>query len=663
MKKEVEIIVPVSCQDGLTVKQISESIIEQYTKFEIKTFVLALPNIGCRSTGYPKKEEYEQSARFFNEVKDKLKGKDIQLGWWVAVTLKSGRSESFSPIIKANGQAHPFANCPLDDNFRTRFAKNVALFSQIAKPAFILFEDDYNIFAAAGGYGGCFCEKHLEEFARLMGKRYEREELLDIFNKRDEESIDILRKHRELSKRTMVELSQIIREELDKESPEIPMGLCQSGGVDRDGDTTEGICSALAGKNHTPFARLHGAFYCGGEHKAIPCVVYHAIYSKQHINRDFKFIYEADTFPHTRFFTSEKQMKTFMNIAYSYGFSGSVFQTQQILDDPNEEKVFGNMFFEEKERFSEIMDITSDCKNLGVEIPYNPFYNTIDNHQSPTPFWVRTVSLFGIPYVTTPACVAFIDERQAKYCTDKELKRYLSGGLFIDGATAKILCERGYAKYIGVSVGDDVATKDNVLYDLGARETITPPFDTFSKGKNMPIAHMFCPKGNGRLLKLTKIDERCEIISEAYTYDKQLLSVAMTRFKNELGGRVVVMGMTIEKNFSQSLFNYRRKRLFEELLIWCADEVPFVRNEPNVYFICNESKAKTDFNYQFTLINLGYDTINEISIHLPKKMEFEELYSLKKNGEWEKIEFVSNEDGFIIKQPFEHCEPVNLLLK
>jgi hypothetical protein len=42
----------------------------------------------------------------------------------------------------------------------------------------------------------------------------------------------------------------------------------------------------------------------------------------------------------------------------------------------------------------------------------------------------------------------------------------------------------------------------------------------------------------------------------------------MTRFENELSGRVVVMGMTVKGNLSQSLFNYRRKRLFEEMLLW-----------------------------------------------------------------------------------------------
>ena len=664
MCKETETIVPISAGGG-TAEEIIGKIMYQNTQYGIKTFAIAMPSKGCRSTGYPSIEMYEQMANVFLDVKNKLKDKDIQLGWWNMVTLKSGRSSQFSPIIKRDGSEHPFANCPLDENFTKRFSEDVALFAKIAKPAFILFEDDYSI-TAASGVSGCMCEKHLNEFARIMGRRYEREELLDIFNKRDEKSIEILKKYRELTKKTMVELSEIVRKEVDKDSPEIPIGLCQAGGVDRDGDTTEEVSCALAGEKHIPFSRLYGSFYCGGEHKSIPCEMYHAIYSKQHINRKFKFIYEADCYPHTRFFSSGKEMKTFMSIAYSQGFAGSLLHTQQAIDNPNdtpnEERTFGELFCAEKERFDALINITHNCKSLGVEIPYDPFYNTIDVGQSPMPFWVRTISLFGMPYVTTPAPIAFIDERQAKYSTHEEIIRYLSGGLFMDGAAAKVLCARGYEKYIGVRVGEDVA-KGNVASDLAAYERLVPTLECYSKGKKMPIAHCFCVGRNGHLLELTKIDERCETVSEAYTSDEKLLTIAMTRFHNELGGKVVVMGMTVENNISQSLFNYRRKRAFEELLVWCADEVPFVRNEPNMYFICNEAKGTTDFRYQFTLINLGYDDINELAIHLPKKMKFHELYQLNEKGEWIRLDFTNNEDGFIVNCSFKHCEPVYLLLK
>ena len=100
---------------------------------------------------------------------------------------------------------------------------------------------------------------------------------------------------------------------------------------------------------------------------------------------------------------------------------------------------------------------------------------------------------------------------------------------------------------MGVSVGDDVAAEGKNRFDLGAREILKPPYDRFSKGKNMPSAHMLA-KGNGILRELKITEEGVEVISEAYSFDKKFLSIAMTFFENSLGGRIVVMGMTLKNN-------------------------------------------------------------------------------------------------------------------
>ena len=462
---------------------------------------------------------------------------------------------------------------------------------------------------------------------------------------------------------TMVALSETVRREVDKESPEIPIGVMQSGGSDFDGESVEAIARALAGERHTPFSRLYGAYYGGGDLKGIPRKSYHAIYSKEHIGDNFKFISEADTFPHTRFFTSAKQMKAFMAISYSSGFVGSTFQTQQLLDDPNEESAYGKMFSFERERFSALAEKAARCDRSGVSLPYDSFYNTVDGGMKDSePHWCRTLDLFGIPYTTKRAKVTFLDERLAKYLPDPEIKEYLSGGLFLDGGAARELYNRGLGKYIGVSVGENIAA-GYTGYDLGAREVIKPPFDVFSCGKNMPIAHMYAPKGNGKLLELTVTDSKTEVISEAYTFDKKFISTAMTRFENSLGGRVVVMGMTVKGNMSQSLFNYRRMRLFEELVKWCGGDVPLVRGEPNVHLIFNRARNGEEFSHLLTAINLGEDTLDSISVYLPEDMRKKRIFHLTEDGEWKETDHVITGDVAEIKLKADTCEPIYLLFK
>ena len=172
------------------------------------------------------------------------------------------------------------------------------------------------------------------------------------------------------------------------------------------------------------------AYYGGGERKGIPCEAYHSVYAREHVGADFKCLSEADTFPHTRFFTSAEQMKAFMAISYSSGIVGSIFQTRQLLDDPNEERAYGEMFRTQRARFSALADLTSRCERVGVSLPYDPFYSTLDGLDAP--YFCRTLDLFGIPYTTKRGKVAFLDERLARHLPDGEIRTYLSGGLFLD---------------------------------------------------------------------------------------------------------------------------------------------------------------------------------------------------------------------------------------
>ena len=75
-----------------------------------------------------------------------------------------------------------------------------------------------------------------------------------------------------------------------------------------------------------------------------------------------------------------------------------------------------------------------------------------------------------------------------------------------------------------------------------------------------------------------------------------MLTVSMTRFVNELGGRVVVCGTTVRGNESQSLWNYRRMKLLQSLVVWLGGNVPMSRRSPKIWTIANEP-ASNDAGY------------------------------------------------------------------
>lgn len=660
-----EIIIPISLElDWPDCEEIAKGIREQAEKYGFTKFALAAPCGGWRSTHYPPHEHFVERAALFAKVRDALSPLGLSLGWWITATLKSGPSEEFVRTVRADGSESQIASCPADPTFERRFCKDIAAFTKIARPDFIITEDDFSIRATTFSEG-CFCKYHLRAFARREGREYTREELLEIFARKDDMSYALLRRWRELMKDTLVDFAAAMRRAIDSVAPEIPMGYMQSGGADWDGNCTEAVARAMAGERHVPFSRLYGCFYCGGETKSIPQVLYHPIYSKQHIGENFCFYHESDTFPHTAFFTSALQMRAMMSTVYSYGFHGSTFQTQQLLDDPNEETVYGKMYQKERRCFDTLGYLARQCEQRGVQICYDPFWNTADESCSTwDPLWTRCVASFSLPYTTLDSNAVFWDVRQAKYASDEEILKVLSKpALFLDGDAAHALCERGFWKYLGVTVGARDVAEGRIGFDLGAREVITEHFRTEGKGKHMPAAHMYATGKNGHLLEMQVTDPLCDVISELYTFEGELVSVAMTKFKNSLGGTVTVLGETLDGNVSQSLFNYRRQRLFQRILSECSDELVFVKEASFVSVVMNEAKdpSRSGFFGLLTLNNLNDGALEAFEVHLPPRWRgFTSLSYLAEDGSWNPLPHTRTEDGITVNAPLAYCEAMYL---
>lgn len=661
---ELYTVVPIAMDlDWQTKERAVEEILERYENFGLKRFALTCPSGGFRSIGYPSKERYLEFAELFKAIKDELSVyKDIELAWWVTLTVKNGGS--FTRIVKANGEEHQFASCPLDPVFIKRFSEDIAMFAAVAKPSFIITEDDYSILAA----DDCFCKHHLEEFSRRMGKTYTREEIKNNLHSRDEAGIEFTKKWRELRRDSLVNLSKAIRTELDKESPEIPMGYMQSGYALADGDVTEPIARAFAGDKHRPFVRFHGNGYGNFDPRKIPYLMFSPLFEKQRLGDDFIFLHESDAFPHTRFFRSGKQMGALMSNIFSLGFDGSVFICNQILDDSGEEKTYAKMYKNEVARFTTASKIAKQCEIRGVQLCMDPFYNTLIPYDgSNYPYWAFSVGRFGLPVSTKEEPVAFWDVNNGRYSDDATVKKYLSKTLFLDCLAAKELCERGYGEYLGVSVGEPVLDIHKRLrFDLAAREVICEPYSKLSKGKHMPSTHMYSPDGMGIELDIKVTNENCKVVSELVSYDKKVIIPAMTYFENSLGGKIIVLGMSITSgNKSQALFNYRRQKLLQHFIETTSDEYVIVKNEPDVVVIQNEAKNETEsgFKAMLTLTNLCDDEVEKLHLSLPEKYKGKTYLKMNINGEWEPLNCEVTQNGITLCDEFNGLETVYILIK
>ena len=655
MIKDLDVIIPIAIElDWPTVDSIVEAILHDHREYGFTRFALSGPCGGWRSVGYPGTEVFRKQAELSKEVIRRVKPYGISCGWWITLTVKNGSSEAFQNMVKFNGTEAPFSPCPLDRAFQKQFASDIALFAKIADPDFIITEDDYSI-ASSTGSKGCFCEKHLQEFAKREGRSYTREELVAAIDT----DYDLLRRWRELMKDSLVELSAAIRAQVDKETPHIPIGYMQAGGIDGEGDATEAICRALAGPNHTPFCRFYGAGYCNVVSKKLPVTLFHPLYSIQHTPKPFTFYHESDTYPHTRFYTSSRQMNAVFATVYSYGYEGSTFQTQQLLDDPCEEPVFGAMFARERKRFNAVHRLAAQCRVEGVHVHYDPFWNRVTPREGADPLWIEALSLMGISYTTLDADIVFWDDRQGRFCDEAQVKKALSGTLFMDGACAKALCDRGFGEYLGVSMGEDVAS-GNYGFDLGAREVLMEGYH--GKGVNMPSSHMYAQGKNGKLLRMTVTDPACQVLSEARSFQNELQCPAMTRFKNSLGGTVIVMGTTLWNNRSHNLLNYRRARLFQQLLVEADAQIAMVKNSACVFAIMNQAEH-ADFEGMLTLINLSEDPQEKPTLYLPRAWRNKKYFFVDEEGLQQPLPCACTEDGISLEQELPCLAPLYIVIK
>ena len=650
---------------------IIDDILEQHKDCGYTKFIISYPCAGWFSVGHPQMEVFRDGAEAFKKIKEALKPYGISVGWWFRTSVNSGPTPGFQRIVRPDGTLPPYSNCPLCPNVRKTVSESIALFAEIAKPDFIFLEDDFSIGAQTGGKG-CFCDAHLDEFSKREGKTYTREDLVAVLNKKTPEALEINRRWRELMKDSVVGFASAIRAEVDKKSPEISIGHMQPGSSDREGDSTEAVARAMAGPNHTPYTRLFSCLYGVESPNYLPEAMFNTLYKKQHIGDNFLFYLEGDAWPQSRFFRSGKYMRSCFGIAYSYGYDGATYNNTRFSDKQNEEKTYNKMLSKEWTRFDEVSHIAKQCEIEGVKLEYDPFNASVYGGEIPS--WLTKLSLYGIPITTKGSSIVFLDEHQAQAMDNEAIIDAFSKGLFLDGGAAKILYDRGYGEYMGVEVGDQLckeayfntfkSTADQFSYEMGAKEVLTKDFQKEDGIKTIGgSGYSYSPTGVKGRVALKVANPECEVISELYHFDDRFETVARTRFKNKLGGRIVISGLLLGAKFQES---YREQRVIHEQMLWCNDDVVFAIGEPNVYTIMNVAKdpKESGFKGMVTFINLCEDNLESLPVHIPEKWsDASGFLKLDQNGEWTKLDYEFDGHTLKINENVDYLDPTYILIK
>ena len=274
----------------------------------IRHFLLVAPSKTIRFTGTPGDELYEAIGAQIGRVRETLAPEGFIISWWNDATLKVGPGAPCTPILGLGGGTSPFSYCPLDPGFRRRFVRACEIVARKARPHMILFEDDYEFSNHGTVRYGCFCEHHLRRFAERAGRAYTREELAACFGAVTGESVRLRRLYAAMMRETLADLAAETAAAVQAIAPATRLGLCQPGCWSLDGDMTEAVTLAFAGRNR-PWIRICGASYGTDIPVAFPPTLFTVLYTVQHLPAHVEKFYESDTFPHNRFFCSAAMLE------------------------------------------------------------------------------------------------------------------------------------------------------------------------------------------------------------------------------------------------------------------------------------------------------------------------------------------------------------------
>ena len=240
----------------------------------------------------------------FNQLKVGVNDLPVRVGMLIQALIGHGDRNRivgdppFQTIVGADGTASRENFCPLDTDFQSYTDKLIRTLA-LAKPAFIMIDDDFRIVHHPPAVKGCMCPLHLDRFSQIVGQAISREELLARF---EEEGSEIRELWEALKEDSLVDLARVIRNAIDAVDASIPGMLCC---VTSEVHFAPAIASTLAGP-HPPHIRINNAIYLESGHKTFARCVTRTFHQIAQFSKATVVLTEADTCPHSRYSLSVK---------------------------------------------------------------------------------------------------------------------------------------------------------------------------------------------------------------------------------------------------------------------------------------------------------------------------------------------------------------------
>jgi hypothetical protein len=529
--------------------------------------------------------------------------------------------------------------CPIDPAWREHVRQVWGLYAS-TRPQVVWVEDDIRIFNHRPVEWGCFCERHMEEFSRRVGREVGREELAAALTAPGQphpwrgEWMDM---HGELMADTVGHLARAVH----AASPKTSMGLMSSGPRRHamEGRDWTRFCDRLA-DGQTLYSRPTMGNYSEKDARDL--------YYAQDSIKITRLCTPAGTIeqtelenvPFTRY--SKSVNFTFAQLALSFAY-GCAGVTMNLFDHAGTameaEPWFGRMLGEGKPHLNALARRTQrPGRYRGLRLLFSPEVSRLKRlgpGAGMDDLWqedAEVTALEGCGLATTYEAgesVAVSTGQMLRGFDDEQIRGLLSGGLLLDVEAAGVLVERGFGEQIGLDGLSEPMCVD-ALGVYAAEEFFEPRFG----GAERTYLTLTVPDLGGRpLVSPLAPAAGATVISRLVDPDARRGPVAMYAFENALGGRVVVHGMAWGSAVGTAFLHPFRVRQLGGAAEWLARGAVPIRAEAGALPLCWR-KDLDDGRTVAGLMNLTRDPWENSRLLLGDGRAIERVDVLGPTGRW-----------------------------
>ncbi|MCD6407849.1 hypothetical protein J7L87_02210 [bacterium] len=570
-------------------------------------------------------EEVKKVAEVLKKVKKALERINVKYSINVLTTIGhgdfGGNISLIHPevefMIDYRGKKSKSCACPLSPGWQKLIKETYSIYAS-TKPEGIWIDDDFRYFYHSPSIEfGCYCERHLETFSKIIGEKINREKLVQLILKPGKPH-PLREKWFKFLEDTMIEAGRIIRDTVHKVSPRTRVCWMSSTPYlhEIEGRDPEKQIEALKGKVGSGIRMATTQYYEGNPRffliedealkKFLPFIPENVLKAT-----------EIESMPHSIYVKSARWLSAQIKWGCVLGIENHTLNIYDPLGTPMEIPGVAEMLRKDKKEFNSLLKMVKEGKEFrGINIlthPHSIYYTHTKEGQRMEELypresgWTEVLRGFGFPivYNNSREKVSAITGQILRCFGRKEIEEIFSKGVLLDLSAVETLGSLNLWELAGVRVKGVYHHREK---QIGPEELT----DTEFGGGKYRFTWTYGVSTLWRVGDLEVVPE-ARVISRILNPELEFLFNGVVLFENELGGRIAVYPYDFsgassdlyEKGASKFFYTEYRKLQFHSVIDWLSQgEIP-LKVEANGWILphrVDEEKSIT-----VAAMNINYD--------------------------------------------------------